>query len=341
MPALTAPVDPADLETLPPGTKLSDLAAFGAVDAGDLVTLPPGTKLSDLPGISPAATTPGLQLDLLLLTPEDLLVEEAAPVAPEAEPELDLEELDLETLRSLPLEGAAAVAAAAVAAASLPEPAPAAVPAFPVEPEAEPLDLTPDTGSFPPQGTEPTWEAFPEAPAAPGFPMDLPHPPPAAGGFEVVSGEVLGVPIEPEPAPAPEAAAVPAFALDAAPPSTELPPIQTMDLDADLLPPMEDGLEGWPPQAEPLPTSHPMAAALAAGPPSPVPRPSEAPAAAPPAPAELGPGPAADVLRAMMADPALMDALARAVVARLGDQALREIAWEVMPELAEKLHRPS
>jgi hypothetical protein len=34
-----------------------------------------------------------------------------------------------------------------------------------------------------------------------------------------------------------------------------------------------------------------------------------------------------------------MDALARAVVARLGDQVLREIAWDVMPELAEKLQR--
>ncbi len=35
----------------------------------------------------------------------------------------------------------------------------------------------------------------------------------------------------------------------------------------------------------------------------------------------------------------MMDALAKAVVARLGDQALREIAWEVMPELAERLPR--
>jgi hypothetical protein len=33
-----------------------------------------------------------------------------------------------------------------------------------------------------------------------------------------------------------------------------------------------------------------------------------------------------------------MDRLAKALVARLGDQVLREIAWEVMPELAERLH---
>ena len=43
-----------------------------------------------------------------------------------------------------------------------------------------------------------------------------------------------------------------------------------------------------------------------------------------------------DLLNAMMADPVMMDALAKAVVARLGDQVLREIAWEVIPELAER-----
>ncbi len=48
---------------------------------------------------------------------------------------------------------------------------------------------------------------------------------------------------------------------------------------------------------------------------------------------------AAALVQVLMSDPALMDALTRAVVARLGDQALREIAWEVMPELAEKLPR--
>ena len=34
-----------------------------------------------------------------------------------------------------------------------------------------------------------------------------------------------------------------------------------------------------------------------------------------------------------------MDRLAEALVARLGDKALREIAWEIMPELAERLRR--
>ncbi|HWQ09750.1 MAG TPA: hypothetical protein VN436_11595, partial [Holophaga sp.] len=71
----------------------------------------------------------------------------------------------------------------------------------------------------------------------------------------------------------------------------------------------------------------------------------EAPAAesAPEAiPAQAAPAPAVgtrELLDALMADPGAMDALAKAVVARLGDQVLREIAWEVMPELAERLPR--
>jgi hypothetical protein len=46
-----------------------------------------------------------------------------------------------------------------------------------------------------------------------------------------------------------------------------------------------------------------------------------------------------ELLEAMMADPILMDTLAKAVVTRLGDQILREIAWDVIPELAERLPR--
>jgi len=107
----------------------------------------------------------------------------------------------------------------------------------------------------------------------------------------------------------------------------------------------------------PEPSSHPMAAALAASAAGAVaagfaaapgsPRPAEPALPAPsiptpPAlPADLGEGPEAQLVKAVLANPVLMDALARAVVAQLGDQALKEIAWEVLPELAEKLHRPS
>jgi hypothetical protein len=131
----------------------------------------------------------------------------------------------------------------------------------------------------------------------------------------------------------------------------ELPPIQTLDLDAGGVP----SLEEWPALETEQPSSHPMAAALAAGgiaaggfaaalPSSPSPEAAALPAPPPvlPAPApRLGDGPEAQLVKAVLADPVLMDALARAVVAQLGDQALREIAWEVIPELAEKLHRPS
>ncbi len=331
--------DPSELETQPPGTKLSDLHGLAGIDPGDLVTLPPGTKLADLPGLSATATTPGLELDLLLLTPDDLLHEESpaqeSHLEPSLEPELEFEELDLDSLRGLPLEpGAGEVLAAEDSG-----------PATLVN---EPFDLTPPSGWSPAAAqSAPTWEELPEVPAftppAPAFPMDLPDLEPPAGGFEVVTGEVLGVP-----------SAHPA-SLEALPaPSVELPPIQTLDLDAGGVPSLED----WPAMEASEPSSHPMAAALAASAagtaaagfiaaPAP-PRPAEpalpAPALppAPPAlPADLGEGPEAQLVKAVLANPVLMDALARAVVAQLGDQALKEIAWEVLPELAEKLHRPS
>lgn len=45
------------------------------------------------------------------------------------------------------------------------------------------------------------------------------------------------------------------------------------------------------------------------------------------------------MLQALLAEPVLMDALVKALVARMGDQVLREIAWEVMPDLAGRLQR--
>jgi hypothetical protein len=51
-----------------------------------------------------------------------------------------------------------------------------------------------------------------------------------------------------------------------------------------------------------------------------------------------GDGHAQAVVQAILADPILIDALVKALVARMGDQAIREIAWEVMPDLAGRLH---
>lgn len=45
------------------------------------------------------------------------------------------------------------------------------------------------------------------------------------------------------------------------------------------------------------------------------------------------------LVQALLADPVLVDALVKAVVARMGDQVIREIAWEVMPDLAGRLQQ--
>lgn len=92
-----------------------------------------------------------------------------------------------------------------------------------------------------------------------------------------------------------------------------------------------------------------MAAGIGAAPAGPS-ESQEFPASAPPvaslppspqaaAPAGAAPLDATALVQGLMSDPVLMEALTKAVVARLGDQALREIAWELMPELAEKLPR--
>jgi hypothetical protein len=58
-----------------------------------------------------------------------------------------------------------------------------------------------------------------------------------------------------------------------------------------------------------------------------------------PAPRISGHPEAEAMLQALLAEPVLMDALVKALVARMGDQVLREIAWEVMPDLAGRLQR--
>ena len=96
----------------------------------------------------------------------------------------------------------------------------------------------------------------------------------------------------------------------------------------------------------PAPAEVEPAAALAEPAEAEVPAPAEVePAAAlGQAPAAQGQAPATDaaaraLVQAVLADPELLEALARAVVARLGDAALREIAWEIMPDLAGRLQK--
>ena len=112
--------------------------------------------------------------------------------------------------------------------------------------------------------------------------------------------------------------------------------------DSDTLVPLAAGVPATPgsratPPA-PFPDGISLTDLLDSGPP---PLAAAGPGAAPATPgAPAGPEqPAPAPLAALLEDPALMDRLARAVVARLGDQALREIAWEVMPDLLDRLRR--
>lgn len=218
--------------------------------------------------------------DLLVLTAEDLWPEEAVEPAGEPLPEvqLELEELDLESLQDLQAEA----------------PSAEAPPSFPED------TLVTLSGL----------EALDSGPATPEAVPPAPEP----------SFEPLGAGIELEP-------------LDA-------------ELELDLAP-----LEGLPSdlpaaEAQVFPPEPPVSAGpealLAPG--------SEllAPAAGGQAPAATGQpvlpsgepadGTARAVVQAILADPVLVDALVKAVVARMGDQAIREIAWEVLPDLAGRLH---
>jgi CheY-like chemotaxis protein len=101
---------------------------------------------------------------------------------------------------------------------------------------------------------------------------------------------------------------------------------------SDILDPTPTSLSLDELATEPGDESVPTLAALPAEP-SPEPAPEAVPE---PAPLPLV---GADPLAALLADPVLMERLSKAVVARLGDQVLREIAWEVIPDLADRIQR--
>lgn len=340
-----------------PGTKIKSLPEFrGVVDGPPLQEIQPSriTHLSD-------ANDSNDQDDLLLLTPEDFWFEEA-PIEPgspdfllaqataqamaETEIEtptplmgpvdstLDLEELDLEALKDLPNEETP----------TLPE-----VPSVPeVSYEQQP------------QRSE---EPFGETAEVPLHAESAP-----ATEASVITDELLGE----------ETLAIPGLAIRAQalsayePNAVDFPAHEflTEDISAHALSDLSEvpDFEDLTPEAlsaeNPAPpmfeeaVSHaelneesafPSVAAYAlpaAAPESPAPPPpliASTASALPNLPAvasgEEAPRDAAALVQVLMSDPVLMDALAKAVVARLGDQALREIAWELMPELAEKLPR--
>ena len=262
---------------------------------------------------------PDPELDILVLTMEDLWPEEPEPVMPEVEftapvlPDvhLELEELDLDSLQDL---------------AGEPLPVMESAVAPPFEPAFEPL-------------VEPLVESTPEPEFAfdpgPLLPEDDEDQLVTLSGLEDL--EMLSTDF-PMPAPAPE---------------PRLDPIPDPDDDFAHLP-MAASLIGGAGVAvvaglaahEAIPEARELAPAV----PEPVPAPeAEAPAVAP---AASGQAPAASgqetsvsaeqaraLVQALVADPVLVDALVKAVVARMGDQVLREIAWEVMPDLAGRLQR--
>lgn len=240
----------------------------------------PGAKLQDwMSEAAPApapARGPEPENDLLVLTAEDILGPE--PAAATAEPELHLEELNLETLHGVALD----------------RPAAGGIPAL--EPE-------------------------PELPAIPSLNLDEP-----------LSQEMLAM-LEPLPTSMPTS-------MPAAMPVPALPVETGMELET---------LHGVEPEALPVPAAFALPAAPMASPvtapepaawamaPAPEPVPAPAPASAP---APLGAAPEANALvQAILADPGARQALLKALLSQGGEQVLREVAWEVMPDLASKLQK--
>ena len=351
-----------------PGTKIASLPEFrGVADEAPSREI----HLGEIENSDDANN----QDDLLLLTPEDFWFEDA-PVEPGSpdfqlaqataqamataefeamatptgpvDSTLDLEELDLEALKDLPSEGPPPLPEAP----SVPEVSSAQPPEEPFGELAESHAAQDEqaigagasavTGVLPEEETQ----AIPvlaesgeppatHEPAAVDFPTheflteDIPAHALADLG-EVPEFEDFTLEAPPSASPAPpvfEEAAAPAelhegsafpsiatFAVPAA--ALALPAFAALSHDAEA---------AAAPSVPPVSTATPVAV---------VP-----PSLAAEASGESSPNDAAALVRVLMSDPVLMDALAKAVVARLGDQALREIAWELMPELAEKLPR--
>jgi CheY-like chemotaxis protein len=361
----------------------------------------PAVRIEDLPEFRKRAeAVPEPQDDLLELTEEDLYPEEAPEELVEApiEESLDLEELDLDSLR-----GFSAVHEEPMV------PTPALIPGFP--PLDEISEPTPQSSDFPITHLDAiaTLDRLPESPASlmeeplaeleiTGVDLpdlgserealleastlsDLPEIEELATFEQVPATEIPleelleaspreDVTFTPPLPPLEESldwsddsesmlAAIvesPAPQLEVTEPAIPLPE-EELDL-LDVSGPGELGMEVPTLQADlgeaaPLPVIEPEETAQAEFPAvdlPPIPVLSEPimesaivePMVASPVVASMPPASglaSKELLDVMMSDPAVMDALAKAVVARLGDQALREIAWEVIPELAERLPR--
>ena len=132
-------------------------------------------------------------------------------------------------------------------------------------------------------------------------------------------------------------------------PEPELPEIPSINLDEPLSHQMLAGLapsaqgHAAPPEPEPaleLETLHGLEDQPAAWAMAPVATPAPLPVAA--VAASAAPAPAGDanaMVQAILADPNARQALLKALLSQGGEQVLREVAWEVMPDLASKLQK--
>lgn len=292
----------------------------------------PATKLSDLPEFRAAAR---LEDDLLELGEEDLLPESDSPSSlgadlfeggaveiAELNPEepLDLEEFDLDGLKGLtleaPSEGVPDGEPTLESPLDFPEPqvtgqlpvgfaeAASDLPPFEDLPDLGPsLDLDPMPN---PEEASPAMSLVP----APEAPIDLPE---NVLDFDWVDdSEVL---LKSDAAPELEMEAQP-FPLPEMP-SREMP-IEHLAPETVVAPPEAISLA-------------PVAASLPVVPLTPLTEVTSVPGCVTPD--------AKALVEAFKADPEALQALAKAVVAQLGDQALKDIAWELMPDLADRLGR--
>jgi len=262
----------------------------------------PETILSvDLDGLDP-------EEDLLVLTAEDLWPEETVPAVTETESapllpdvHLELEELDLDSLQDLAIDPLPAEAAPVLEAA--------------VEPLAAPEpDFTFDPGPVPPEDEDEELVTLSGLEDLDSLSTDLPA--------SALAPEATPEPITPTEEPFthfPEAAAVIGAAALAGVVAHEAV-----------------AHHSEPTQVLPEPETVPDAVTE---PEAPGPAASGQTPAAPGQAAAATSDQARAVVQALLADPVLVDALVKAVVARMGDQVLREIAWEVMPDLAGRLQR--
>lgn len=248
---------------------------------------------------------PDPEEDLLVLTSEDLWPEDAEPVrldpamaAPvHPDVQLELEELDLDSLQDLTGE-------------VLPPSAP------PLEEPSEPLlpPFSPGAALAEDDDALVTLSGLEELETLPAdFPMALPEPEPArAVALAEADDDFAGLPAAASLLGGAGVAAVAGLMAHEAGPETPEPAL-TIPASAPV-PPVE-------------------AEAPAAGGQAPAAPGQAVPASAVPVSSEQ----AQALVQALLADPVLVDALVKAVVARMGDQVVREIAWEVMPDLAGRL----